>query len=348
MTETTKTESTKERPGRQGGGDPEAGTVRPRKETFEVEGMHCAACVGAVERALAKVEGVREASVSLASESAVVEYDQGVTGVDALRGAVDEAGYRLGRARSEEAESRADRERRRLEEEQARVADARRRLIGAWALTAPIVAWMIPEMVTGIKWPAEIAYDAGMILLAAPVLLLWGRETLVGGFRSLLRGAPNMDALIALGSSAAFLTGFVTVAHDLGLAPRLLNYSGVAAMIMAFHLTGRYVETKARGRASSAIQKLLSLEARTASVLRDGEEVQVPVDEVAVGDVMVVRPGEKVPTDGLVVEGHSSVDESLATGESMPVEKTPGDPVIGATVNGAGVLRVRATGVGED
>ncbi len=310
--------------------------------------MHCAACVGAVERALAKVEGVRATSVSLASETAVVEFDEAVTTHGALEGAVDEAGYRLGRARSEETESRADRERRRLQEEEERVAAARRRLVGAWALTAPIVAWMIPEMVAGTKWPAEVAYDLGMILLAAPVLFLWGRETLVGGFRSLRRGAPNMDALIALGSSAAFLTGFVTVAHDLGLAPRLLNYSGVAAMIMAFHLTGRYVETKARGRASSAIQKLLSLEARTARILRDGDEVEVPVDEVEVGDVMVVRPGEKIPADGVVTSGRSSVDESLATGESMPVGKEEGDEVIGATVNQEGILRVRATGVGED
>jgi len=343
------TKTTKERRARQerGGGEEGEGG-RPRRETFEVEGMHCAACVGAVERALGKVEGVRGASVSLASETAVVEFDEAVATPEVLRGAVDEAGYRLGRARSEEAESRADRERRRLREEEERVGDARRRLIGAWALTAPIVAWMIPEMVTGTKWPAEIAYDLGMILLASPVLFLWGRETLVGGFRSLLRGAPNMDALIALGSSAAFLTGFVTVAHDLGLAPRLLNYSGVAAMIMAFHLTGRYVETKARGRTSSAIQKLLSLEARTARILRDGGEVEVPVDEVEVGDVMVVRPGEKIPADGVVTSGRSSVDESLATGESMPVGKEEGDEVIGATVNQEGVLRVRATGVGED
>ncbi len=316
--------------------------------TLEIGGMHCASCSQTVEGALADVEGVATASVSLPSESAVVEYDASAVDLEALRRAVEDAGYEVEGTAEERGEGRAERERRRLEEDRRKVEAAKRRMAWAWALTAPIVAWMIPEMVLGAKWPSELAYDAGMILLAAPVLAIWGRETVTGGFRSLLRGAPNMDALIALGTSAAFATGFVTVAHDLGLAPRLLNYSGVAAMIMAFHLTGRYVETKARGRASSAIQKLLSLEPRTATLVRDGEEVEVPVDEVEVGDVAVVRPGEKIPTDGVVVDGRSSVDESLATGESMPVEKTEGDEVIGATVNRKGVLRVRATGVGED
>jgi len=326
----------------------ELDTSETRRVTLDIGGMHCASCSQAVEKALSAVEGVRSASVNLASESAAVTYDEESVDEGRLRRAVEDAGYTVAGSSSERAESRADRERRKLEEDQRKVEDSRRRMWWAWGLTAPIIAWMIPEMITHVKWPSALAYDAGMILLAAPVLLIWGRETITGGFRSLLSGNPNMDSLIALGSSAAFVTGFVTVAHDLGLAPRLLNYSGVAAMIMAFHLTGRYVENRARGRASSAIQKLLSLEAKTAAVLRDGEEVEIPLEDVQVGDVMRVRPGEKIPTDGVVVDGHSSVDESLATGESMPVEKTGGDEVIGSTVNEEGVLEVRATGVGED
>ncbi len=326
----------------------ELDTSESRRVTLDIGGMHCASCSQAVEGALAEVEGVESAAVNLASESASVSYDAGAVDEERLRRAVEEAGYAVEGSSSERTERRADRERRKLEEDQRRVEDSRRKMWWAWGLTAPIIAWMIPEMVTHVKWPSALAYDAGMILLAAPVLLIWGRDTITGGFRSLLNWNPNMDSLIALGSSAAFVTGFVTVAHDLGVAPRLLNYSGVAAMIMAFHLTGRYVENKARGRASSAIQKLLSLEAKTAAVLRDGEEVEVPLEDVEVGDVMRVRPGEKIPTDGVVVEGHSSVDESLATGESMPVEKTEGDEVIGSTVNKEGVLEVRATGVGED
>jgi len=151
-----------------------------------------------------------------------------------------------------------------------------------------------------------------------------------------------MDVLIMLGTLSSFLTGppsFFTP---------LANYAGVSAMIMSFHLTGRYIEAKAKGRASQAIRRLLELEAKTARVLRDGKEVEVSIDEVETGDLMIVRPGEKIPTDGVVVEGESGVDESMATGESMPVQKKHGDSVIGATINQRGLLKVKATKVGED
>ena len=157
-----------------------------------------------------------------------------------------------------------------------------------------------------------------------------------------------MDVLIALGAGVSVLTGGWAVLHVLGVAPMIMNFAPVGAMIAAIHLTGRYVEAKARGRSSSAIQALLSLEAPTARVERDGGEFEVPTRDVRVGDVMVIRPGEKIPTDGVVFEGRSAIDESLATGESIPVEKGPGDAVLGSTVNHSGALRVRATGVGED
>ncbi len=321
---------------------------RPQKLTLEITGMHCASCAQTVEKALKQLEGVRSAAVNIATEKATVEVVPGAAPVDELRRAVEAAGYGVAGVEQAGAATRLARERERLEEDQRKVADARRRMAWAWAFTAPIIAWMIPEMVFGTKWPAPLVFDAGMILLAAPVLFGMGRSTLFAGLRSFANRSPTMDTLIAIGSSVAFATGFVTVAYDLGLAPKLLNYSGVGAMIMAIHLTGRYVETKARGRTSAAIQRLLSLEAKTARVERDGREVEVPIEEVQVGDVLVVRPGEKIPTDGVVIGGHSSVDESLATGESMPVEKREGDPVIGATINKEGLLRVRATGVGED
>jgi Cu+-exporting ATPase len=181
-----------------------------------------------------------------------------------------------------------------------------------------------------------------MLLLAVPVLFWVGQHTYVAAWRSSIHGAPNMDALIAMGTGASFLTGIATF-----FAP-IPTYAGVAAMIMAFHLTGRYVEASAKGRASQAIRKLLELGAKTARILVDGSEREVPIDEVQVGDVMVVRPGEKIPTDGVVVEGESAVDESMATGESMPVNKHPGAEVIGATVNQDGLLKVRATRVGKD
>ena len=314
-------------------------------EIFRVEGMHCGACSAAVERTLNRIEGV-EATVSLPAESATVRYDPEAIDVGELTRAVADAGYRL--ERRDASGDRAARERERLRRDEEKVRLARRRMITAWALTVPIMAWMVPEMAFGVLWPTPLVFDLGLLLLAAPVLLGPGRPTLRSGIAGLRHRSPNMDTLIALGSVAAVITGLFAVAHRLGVGPMIMNYAGVGAMIVAIHLTGRYVETRARGRTSAAIQKLLSLEARTARVLRDGDEVEVPVSGLAVGDVMVVRPGEKIPTDGIVVGGSSAVDESLATGESIPVDKEEGDAVIGATVNRQGVLRIRATGVGED
>ncbi|MGI6575706.1 MAG: copper-translocating P-type ATPase [bacterium] len=192
------------------------------------------------------------------------------------------------------------------------------------------------------SWPNPIIHNLGMILLAAPVLFWSGRKTYDSAWRAVSHGSPNMDVLIAMGTLAAFATGpawfFTTIE----------NYAGVAAMIMAFHLTGRYIENKAKGRASQAIKKLLQLEAKTATILVNGIEQEVPLAQVQVGDIMVVRPGEKIPTDGKIIHGVSSVDESMATGESMPVRKESGAEVIGATINQEGLLLVEATKVGKD
>ncbi|MFC1530913.1 heavy metal translocating P-type ATPase [Gemmatimonadota bacterium] len=316
-----------------------------RVEVYPVEGMHCGACSAAVERALNKVEGV-QAAVSLPAETATVRFVEGNVEFGELQRVVADAGFTL--VARNPLEDRAERERERLRRDEEKVTVARRRMVTAWALTVPIMVWMIPEMFFGVPWPSAVAFNIGLMILALPVLLGPGRETMASGLRALAGRRPSMDSLIALGSGAAVLTGLAGLPHHFGAGPMIMNYAGVGAMIMAIHLTGRFVETKARGRTSAAIQKLLSLEARTARVIREGHEVEVPIAAVTVGDVMVVRPGEKIPTDGVVESGHSAVDESLATGESMPVDKTDGDPVIGATLNRQGVLYVRATGVGEN
>ncbi len=312
------------------------------KITLPIAGMTCASCVAHVERALQEVEGVLSASVNLATERATVEYIPGLAGLDDFRRAVAEAGYEVLPTAEEKAEEELSREVRKMQ-------DARRRMLLAWAFTIPIILWMLPEMLAGLAWPNETVFKLGMLLLAVPVLFWVGQHTYVAAWRSTTHGAPNMDALIAMGTGASFLTGVATF-----FAP-IPTYAGVAAMIMAFHLTGRYVEASAKGRASQAIRKLLELGAKTARILVDGSDLsarqaerEVAIDEVQVGDVMVVRPGEKVPTDGVVVDGESAVDESMATGESMPVNKHPGDEVIGATVNQDGLLKVRATRVGKD
>jgi len=318
----------------------------PRQvEVFHVEGMHCGACSVAVERCLNRVDGV-EASVSLPAETATVRFDEDAVDFDRLARLVEEAGFRL--ERRDTSGDRAERERERLRRGEEKVELAPRRMIVAWSLTIPIMLWMIPEMGFGVLWPSPIAFELGLLLLAIPVLLGPGRDTMRSGLAALRHRNPNMDTLIALGSGAAVITGLFAAGHRLGFGPMIMNYAGVGAMIMAIHLTGRFVETRARGRTSAAIQQLLALEARTARVLRDGDEVELPVAEVRVGDIMLVRPGEKIPTDGIVVDGVSAVDESIATGESLPVDKSAGDPVIGATINRHGALRVRATGVGED
>jgi Cu+-exporting ATPase len=319
---------------RETGYDVETETVR-----LDIGGMTCAACVAHVQKALNKVPGVVEANVNLATEQATVTYVGGTSGLREFRAAVDAAGYEVLTPETAAAVGERVEE---VDRTEQKVQEARFRMRVAWIFTAVIMAWMIPEMLFGLAWPSEFVFDLGMILLALPVLFGVGRKTLVSGTKAALNGYANMDTLITLGTGASLITGpasfFIPVA----------NYAGVSAMIMAFHLTGRYIEETAKGRASEAIRKLLELGAKTAHIIRDGQEIEVPIDQVQVGDVMVVRPGEKIPTDGVVVEGESAVDESMATGESMPVTKRPGDEVIGATVNQAGLLKVEATRVGKD
>ena len=218
----------------------------------------------------------------------------------------------------------------------------RRRMLTAWALTIPIIVWMIPEMLFGVMWPSAFIFNVGITLISAPVIFWVGWPTIRSAYASVTHGSANMDVLIAMGTTIAWLTGPASFVSP------LFNYAGSSTMILAFHLTGRYYEALAKGQSSQAIRSLLKLEAKTAKVLVDGEEREVSVEQVSVGDVMVVKPGEKVPTDGVVVYGESSVDESMATGESMPVSKRVGDEVIGATVNQEGLLHVEASRIGKD
>ena len=318
-------------------------TPTSARKTYRIAGMHCSACVGSVEKSLNAVDGV-EASVSLPAESATLTLTRDVD-FEELAAAVEGAGYEIEPIADVD---RGEAERSRLAEAEARSREAWRTMWTAWALTIPAMVWMLPEMIAGARWPSPLVFDLGVTALGAAVLVGPGGATLRSAWRSARGRTPNMDVLIALGAGVSVLTGVWAVLHVLGFAPMIMNFAPVGAMIAAIHLTGRYVEAKARGRSSSAIQALLSLEAPTARVERDGTELEVPTRDVAVGDVMIIRPGEKIPTDGVVLEGRSAVDESLATGESIPVEKEPGSAVLGSTVNHSGALRVRATGVGED
>ncbi|MDZ7757952.1 copper-translocating P-type ATPase [Rhodohalobacter sp.] len=209
--------------------------------------------------------------------------------------------------------------------------------------------WMLLSMVLGIQITSHLVMEIAMVLGAGYVLLGPGYETLRSALISSKNLTPNMDVLIALGTTASLITGLVSLAHMLGLIQSAFySFAGIAAMIMAFHLTGRYIEAKARGRASDAITKLLTLEAKTARIIKNGVEEEIEIDKLKKGDVMIVRPGETIPTDGEVVDGKSSVDESMVTGESMPVIREKGDEVIGGTINTEGSIRVQAKEVGEN
>jgi Cu+-exporting ATPase len=298
----------------------------PSSETvLRIEGMRCAACSGSVEAALGRLDGVREASVSLASKTARVVYDPALVGFDDMKKAVAEAGFTV---TSEAGPPKED---------EAGV--ARRVMVRAWIFAAPVIVIMILHM-AGL-WRGLVP-EVLMIALSLPVLFYAGRAVYVSAWKSAVHGYPNMDVLIALGTLASLATGLMRLG---GL--RIESYAAVAPMIMGIHLTGRYLEAKARGRASDAVRKLLTLAARTARVVTaDGEE-EIPVSRLRVGDIFMVRPGEKIATDGVVESGRTSVDESLATGESIPVEKNEGDEVIGSTLNQGGAVTVRATRVGE-
>lgn len=218
----------------------------------------------------------------------------------------------------------------------------KRNLVWSWVLTIPIVILMLSERVLGMSI-IEMPYATLVVLiLAFPVIFVFGWNTIKGGIRGLVTFYFNMDSLIALGTLVAYGAG---VASLFGM---IQDYSGVAAMIMAFFTTGKYVEARARGRASREIQKLLEFGAKKARIVRQGIEQEISVEDLVLGDVMIIKPGEKIPTDGVVIKGESSVDESMITGESLPVDKLKGSLVIGATINQDGILYVKATKVGGD
>ncbi|MTI61823.1 MAG: copper-translocating P-type ATPase [Firmicutes bacterium] len=312
--------------------------VKEEKEKIilKIGGMTCASCASTVEKALNKADGVIEASVNIASEKGTVEYDPSVLSRDDFKKIVASTGYEVVGFEGDETSVTDE------EEDLKKVKKAKTNMWGTWAFTIPIILWMIPEMVWGIAWPNMTIFNLGMIVLALPPLFIYGKKTFVTAYRALSHGSANMDVLIAIGTGAAFVTGPAVFFTPIA------NYAGVAAMIMAFHLTGRYIEETAKGRASQAIKKLLELGAKTATIIVDGEEKEVAIEDVQPGDIMLIKPGEKIPTDGEIVEGKTTVDESMATGESMPVERTVGDEVIGATVNQNGMIKVKATKVGKD
>jgi Cu+-exporting ATPase len=310
-----------------------------RETSLGVTGMTCASCVGRVERALGRVQGVLGANVNLANERATVTYLVGEVEPRDLEEAVEGAGYGVVREKEASVEESREREYEKL----------RADFLLAALLTALILLGSLPMML-GLEPPITMMWlNPVLLVLATPVQFWAGRRFYRGTWGALKHGQANMNTLVVMGTSAAYLYSAVAaLAPGLFAAGRADVYFDTSALIVTLILLGRLLEARAKGRTNEAIKKLAGLQAKTARVVRGGEEVDVPVEDVVVGDVVVVRPGEKVPVDGRVVSGGSGVDESMITGESIPVTKRSGDEVIGATINASGSFRFTATKVGED
>lgn len=316
--------------------------VACEKVTLDIEGMTCAACASRIEKGLNRMEGVTSAAVNLATNSAVVEYKEGVTSVEDILEKIKKLGYK-GQIRNEEQDD-AGRKEERLKRKQ-------RQLAISIILSLPLLYTMIAHMPfhIGLPMPKLLMNSWLQLLLATPVQFYIGGPFYVGAYRALRNKSANMDVLVALGTSAAYFYSLYEAFRTIGnheYMPRL--YFETSAVLITLVLVGKYFEALAKGRTTEAISKLLGLQAKEATVIRNGEERKVPLEEVVIGDTILVKPGEKIPVDGTVIAGSSSVDESMITGESIPVDKKEGDSVIGATINTNGILTIRAEKVGKD
>jgi len=307
--------------------------------TLIVPGMESNHCAGIVRNSLERLTGVEKLETRVSDHQVHVTFDNTDLSPETLRQAVEKASYEVADLQVAEQQDASD-ESATADAEAAHLAAAKKRLWLAIPPTVIIMLLMAVQVPLGIM--PENLYLAIIAILAFPVVFIAGRTTHRSARRSILNRTPNMDALISLGSLPPYLIGLV------GFIYPMTSLIEMASTIMSFHLLGRYLEALAKGQALKGIRNLLSMGAKTARVRREDQQMEVPVQSLRVGDVMIVHPGEKVPTDGEIITGNSHLDESIATGESVPVEKHPGDRAIGATINQEGLLEIRATKVGRD
>src|SRR5438874_2969639 len=337
---------------------PQAEPIVESRAMLALEGMTCASCAMRIEKGLKKVPGVRNASVNLATEQAAVTYDPAQTNLEQMVRSVEAVGYKatpqvsptqetmpLGTAANlsdapgtpaaspfqEDEQSKRKR---------AEIVRKRNRLILGIALSLPVV---ILSMFFMNRFPGE---NFLLLVLTTPVWAVVGWEFHRVAIKTLRHGSANMDTLISLGSTAAYMMSVVATFFPQVVGG--ITFYDTTTLIVTLIFLGKYLEARAKGQTNEAIKKLSGLQARTAHVIRAGQERELPIEQVQVADELVVRPGEKIPVDGVVLSGLSSVDESMITGESIPIEKVEGEPLIGATINQRGLLRMRATKVGAD
>ncbi|MCL6570824.1 MAG: heavy metal translocating P-type ATPase [Bacillus sp. (in: Bacteria)] len=325
--------------------------VESNKKQLKIEGMTCAACANRIEKVTSKLDGVLESNVNYATEKLTISFEPSMVRVSDIKKAVEKAGYK---ATEEDTNIDTDKERKEKE-----IKLLWKKFVISAIFTIPLliitmghmfgepIGFKLPEFIDPMINP--LAFGIVQLLLVLPVLLA-GNKFFTVGFSSLFRRSPNMDSLIAMGTSAAFLYGIFAIfqiyggnidyAYDL--------YFEAAGVIITLILLGKYLEAVTKGKTSEAIKKMMGLAPKTAVIIRNGLEVETPIEDVIVGDIIVVKPGEKMPVDGEVIEGVTSVDESMLTGESMPVEKTIGDMIIGASINKNGSIKYKATRVGKD
>ena len=330
-------------------------------QKFQVTGMTCSACSANVEKSVSKLEGVQKVNVNLLTNSMTVDFDTALTGDGAIIKAVEKAGYGASVFhRGEAAEGKKEKGENPVEAQRRSV---KIRLLVSFAFLLPLLYlsmghmlhFPLPDWAHGTE--NALAFAFTQFLLTLPIVYV-NRKYYQVGFKTLFRGAPNMDSLIAVGSSAALLYGIFAIYeigyglghHEMQLVMQYSMdlYFESAATILTLITLGKYLEARSKGKTSEAIAKLMDLAPKTATVLRGEEEAEIPVEEVAVGDIVIVRPGQSIPVDGTVVEGSSAVDQSALTGESIPVEKQAGDKVVAATINKSGFLKFRAEKVGND
>ncbi|UOB77476.1 heavy metal translocating P-type ATPase [Bacillus sp. ZJS3] len=313
------------------------------KAEFTVSGMTCAACANRVEKRLNKLEGVNGATVNFALESATVDFNPDEIHVNEMKSAITKLGYKL-EVKSDEQDGSTDH---RLQE----IERQKKKFIISFILSFPLLWAMVSHFsfTSFIYLPDMLMNPWVQLALATPVQFIIGGQFYVGAYKALRNKSANMDVLVALGTSAAYFYSVYLSIKSIGSSEHMTDlYFETSAVLITLIILGKLFEAKAKGRSSEAIKKLMGLQAKTATVVRDGTEMKILIEEVVAGDIVYVKPGEKIPVDGEIVEGKSAIDESMLTGESIPVDKTIGDVVIGSTMNKNGFLKVKATKVGRD
>jgi len=315
--------------------------VVTEKLELDISGMTCAACATRIEKGLNKMSGVNKATVNLALEKATIQYNPVSVAPDELIGKINKLGYGATKKESEQVT---------VNQKEAEFERQKRKFIFSMILSLPLLWAMVGHFsFTSFLYVPDILMNPWVqMALATPVQFLVGKQFYVGAYKALKNKSANMDVLVALGTSAAYFYSVYLSFESLGHGHPEGLYFETSAILITLIILGKLFETKAKGRSSEAIKKLMGLQAKTAVVIRDGEQMEIPLEEVLTGEVLLVKPGEKIPVDGEIIEGQSAIDESMLTGESIPVDKQAGDTVIGATINKNGFLKLKATKVGKE